>query len=113
MNDETIRNNVIEILKKYLATRKYDILLYLNLLIKLGFAWRRGDKVTIDMSKAEEFPPVGTVDRIRRKLNEEGLYLPDKETQEKREKARGEFKQTYSPKSKYPRADSFGNSQLS
>ena len=110
MNDETIRNNAIYILNKYHATKKYDNLLCLRFLIKLGFAYRRGDKIIIDMSKAEEFPSFESITRVRKKLNEEGLCLSDEETQEKREKSRGEFKEKYSNKERS--VDEMPNSQL-
>ena len=111
MNDDTIRNHVLYILSKYPTTRKYDNLLDLRFLIKIGFAWRRGDRIIIDMSKAEEFPSFASIERVRRKIqNDEGLYKPDEETQEKREKSRGEFKEKYSNKERS--VDEMPNSQL-
>ncbi len=114
MKDETLRNRVIYVLRKYPETRNDDNVLVLRLLVNLGYAWRRENKITIDLLKFQEFPAFESITRVRRELqNTERLYKPDQETQEKREKARVEFKQKYSIKNRYAKAENFPNSQLS
>ena len=114
MNDETIRNNVVEILKKYPQTRNDDNLLVIRYLLRLGYAIRRGNKISIDLLEFENFPSFESITRARRNLqNTEGMYEAEEEVIEKRKEKQSIYKNRYSPKSKYSNADSFGNSQLS
>ena len=86
-------SKVIYILEKFPFTRNSDELLYLmlikiyypDILKKLGVAalhkW-------IPEKLAEELPKFETISRIRRKLNEQGLYLPtDPEVLRRRRRA--------------------------
>ncbi len=114
MKEETIRNHVVEILRKHPATRKDDNVWVFMVLVKLGFGKIRNDEMKIDLKKFEDFPAFESITRARRNLqNTEGLYEAEEEVIEKRKEKQSIYKNRYSPKSKYSNADSFGNSQLS
>ena len=114
MNDETIRNNVIEILKKDEQARKSDNVLIIKYLLRIGCARMKRDEMIIDLKKFDYFPAFESIRRVRQQIqNTEGLYEPDEEVKEIREEKRKEFKQKYSPKNKYAKAENFPNSQLS
>ena len=114
MNDETIRNNVVEILRKHPQTRKNDNLLVLRFLLKIGCGRMKRDEIIIDLRKFEEFPAFESITRARRNIqNTEGLYEPEEEVIEKRKEKQSIYKDTYSPKNRYSKAENFPNSQLS
>ncbi len=114
MKEETIRNHVVEILRKHPATRKDDNLLVIRFLLKIGCGRMKRDEIIIDLRKFDEFPAFESITRARRNLqNTEGLYEAEEEVKEKRKEKQSIYKNRYSPKSKYSNADSFGNSQLS
>ena len=113
MKDETVRNNIVETFRKYPKTKNNDNILVLTLIVELGFGKIKKDKIEIDLKKFESFPSFEGITRVRRKLNEEGLYLPEEEVIEKRKQKQSIYKDTYSPKNRNLNADSFGNSQLS
>jgi hypothetical protein len=97
MDNESIRNNVVEILRKYPETRNNDNLLIIRFILKLGYARKKIDKITIDLLKFECLPSFESITRVRRDIqNKDKLYLPDKETIEKRTKSEREYKERYS-----------------
>ena len=84
----------------------------LRFLIHLGFAYRRGDKLIIDLLKFESFPSFETIRRTRQIIqNNENLYIPDQEVKEKREKAQIESKIKYRDMGKSD-VNNFKNSNL-
>ena len=114
MKEETIRNHVVEILRKYPQTRKDDNVLVFRVLVKLGFGKIRNDIMTIDLKGFEDFPAFESITRARRNLqNTEGLYEAEEEVIEKRKEKQSIYKDNYSPKNRYSKAENFPNSQLS
>ena len=101
MKDETIHNTIIEIFRKYPETRDNDNLLILRFLINHGFAYRKGDKLIIDMLKFEQIPMFESIRRTRQTIqNTENLYLPTEQTQIKRKEKEMEYRTKYSTRAR-------------
>ena len=112
MKDETLRNRIIYVLNKYPETRNDDNVLVLRLLINLGFAWRKENKIIIDLLNFQEFPSFESITRVRRELqNTEKLYLPNEKVKEQRQKTEVKYKEKYHINKLS--VDTFPNSQLS
>lgn len=85
----SIKQIVEEILMTDERSRNSDTWLIIETLRSLGF------KVFIDYSQLKKMPSFETITRIRRKLNQENLYLPTFEVSKLREKRQEEYRDLF------------------
>lgn len=82
---------VSEILENSRSARNDDRVLYFEVLRVLGYATLENQALVLKIAKLKYFPTMETIRRIRQKLNEQHLFLPDNpyviEMRKKREKA--------------------------
>ena len=94
---ETVKGAVEKILKNSMRARSDDKFLTLKVYVELGYAEidLQDDEVKIDISEENmsEMPSFASIKRVRAKLqNDQGRFLPPKETQENREKAEDDMR---------------------
>jgi len=82
----TVKDAVEEVLREDKRARNNDKWLIIQVLRKLGF------KIYIDYKQLDEMPSFESITRCRRKFQEQGLYLPDKDVREARRQEEEEMR---------------------
>jgi len=97
---ETIKDIVIEILEKYPETRSSDHELELRYLLETGLATRINNGIYISFNNYRK-KCLATVRRIRRKLQQEGYYLPNDTVNQGRLLKEREMRTMFDPRNQW------------
>jgi len=83
----SLQDTVLLVLEEHPETRGDNFWLIIHVLRKLGI------NIYVDYKQKPEIPAFESITRCRRKIQEEGLYLPNKEVLEMRGQAAEEMRQ--------------------